>query len=86
LVTAVALYQADHGQPPAKVDALLQPAYLAALPLDAFTGQPFRYRISTGETLEEFSENPLTLLPGQAVVESEDQGQVWPVPLWSAAR
>jgi hypothetical protein len=82
LVVCAALYQANNGQPPAKLDALLAPGYLAALPIDPFTGRPFRYRISEGEVFGDEMENALTLVPGQAVVECEDGSQRYPVPVW----
>ena len=44
----------------------LVPIYLAAVPADPYTGAPFRYRISTGETLPYAV--PMPAGPGGAVV------------------
>jgi hypothetical protein len=98
LVTALALYQAEKGQPPQKLEDLV-PAYLPALPLDPYTGQPFHYRISHGEKIEgNWPSGPGgegTLVNGQGLVWSdgldssraEDRKQssnryLFPVPFW----
>jgi hypothetical protein len=80
LVTAVVLYQADHGSPPATLDNLV-PTYLPAMPLDALAGQPFRYRIAGGEVIDN-GEVPVTLTPGQAVLSSWSGSEDWAVPVW----
>src|SRR5262249_22007876 len=86
LVTALAVYQADTGKAPAKLDDLV-PDYLAALPIDPSNGKPFRYRISKGEEIKR-SADPndnvkLRLAPGQALVWSEGPREYkFPVPVW----
>lgn len=51
LFVALRLYEAEHGQLPASLDALV-PQYLPAVPADPFDGAPFRYRVSRGERLD----------------------------------
>jgi hypothetical protein len=76
LVTALSLYQAEKGKPPEKLEDLV-PAYLLALPIDPYTGQPFHYRISAGEKIawgfsERFGEDlTFTLVKGQGLVWSD---------------
>ena len=80
LVTVLAMYQADHGKPPASLGDLV-PAYLTTLPDDPSTGRAFAYRISKGETIA--GPRPVVLAPGQAIIGTEDR-QVWlPVPTWT---
>jgi hypothetical protein len=84
LVTALALYQADKGEPPARLDDLV-PDYLAALPIDPSNGKPFRYRISKGEEIKRSTDDnvKLRLMPGQALVWSEGPREYkFPVPVW----
>jgi hypothetical protein len=86
LVTALALYQAENGSPAAKLDALV-PAYLTALPIDPYTGEPFHYRISQGEEIG----HQVTLAPGQALIWSGNHPSAQetpvsfrlPVPVWT---
>jgi hypothetical protein len=47
---ALRLFQLERGAGAASLDRLV-PDYLAAVPLDPFTGRPFGYRVSDGETL-----------------------------------
>jgi hypothetical protein len=47
IAAGAVLYQMEHGRMPATLDELV-PAYLPAVPLDPFDGQPFRYRQSLG--------------------------------------
>jgi hypothetical protein len=79
LITALALYEQEKGQPAAILDALV-PAYLPAVPQDPYSGQPFRYRVSQGEKIER---EPPALGPeaGKAVEVhvSAGQGIVWSV-------
>jgi hypothetical protein len=82
LATALALHQADHGKPPEQLDALV-PAYLAAVPDDPRTGEPFRYRISPGETFPNIYGQQVTLAPGQAFVESADSSVFYLMPVWT---
>jgi hypothetical protein len=83
LVIAAALYQVDHGRPPEKL-AELVPGYVVALPVDPFTGEDFGYRISAGEKIETMSP-PLTLVPGQPVLWSDNRLPLFlSVPVWSA--
>jgi hypothetical protein len=51
LQVALRLYQAETGRAAEKLTDLV-PKYLAAVPLDPYDGQPFRYRISRGETID----------------------------------
>jgi hypothetical protein len=51
LAMALGLYQLGEGKPAQKLEALV-PNYLPQLPVDPYSGQGFRYRISTGEVLE----------------------------------
>src|SRR5205823_3366327 len=54
LQVALRLYQLDRGRPAPDLSALV-PAYLPAVPPDPYTGAPFGYRLSEGETLEPLS-------------------------------
>ena len=51
LQVALRLYEAEKGKPANKLSDLV-PEYVAAIPLDPYDGQPFRYRLSTGESLK----------------------------------
>jgi hypothetical protein len=69
---ALMLYQCDHGRLPDSLDALV-PDYLKTLPADPYTGEPFHYRVSTGERLLMFprldeSKAYRGVPPGTAVV------------------
>ncbi|HKB05191.1 MAG TPA: hypothetical protein VKD90_23400 [Gemmataceae bacterium] len=57
LQVALRLYQLDHGRPAATL-AELVPTCLAAVPDDPYTGAPFRYRLSAGESVETAREDP----------------------------
>jgi hypothetical protein len=84
LLIALVLYQADHGKPPARLDALV-PAYLAELPIDPVRGQPFGYRISEGEVIEldDPARHRIVLAPGQALLWYEEWRPLYfPVPVW----
>jgi hypothetical protein len=48
---ALALLRAETGKP-AQALADLVPKYLPELPIDPYSGQPFRYRVSAGEQIE----------------------------------
>jgi hypothetical protein len=50
LQVALRLYQAENGKPAEKLQDLV-PEYLPAVPKDPSDDQPFRYRVSAGETL-----------------------------------
>jgi hypothetical protein len=50
LKVAVRMYEAETGAMPETLDALV-PAYLPDVPADPFDNQPFRYRVSKGETI-----------------------------------
>jgi hypothetical protein len=63
IAVALALYHVERGQPAAKL-ADLVPQYLAELPIDPYSGEPFRYRVSVGEQIEGLG----AVLPGQGVV------------------
>lgn len=43
-MVALELYRLDHGQYPADLEAL-RPSYLSEIPLDPYTGRPFRYKL-----------------------------------------
>jgi hypothetical protein len=51
LQVALRLFQAEEGRPADKLGELV-PKYLRAVPADPYDGQPFRYRLSRGETLD----------------------------------
>lgn len=51
LQVAVRLYQLERGEAPTSLERLV-PDYLPAVPLDPYSGQPFRYRLSTTESIE----------------------------------
>jgi hypothetical protein len=94
IVTALALYQAEHGKPPDQQEALV-PGYLKSLVLNPISGKPFGYFVATaGEpdpsTSDEFSPK---LVPGQAVIWSDEtylvfwnvnqkRNHYFPVPVW----
>jgi hypothetical protein len=74
LKVAVRLYQAENGDLPATLDALV-PRYLKSLPRDPFAnGQTFRYRQSSGEWIAWSETNPaaqpagMPQPPGEAAV------------------
>lgn len=50
LRVALRLFDLDHGRPAPTLSALV-PDYLPAVPDDPFTGRPFGYRVSAGETI-----------------------------------
>ena len=82
VIIALARYQADHGKPPAALKELV-PDYLAELPLDPHTGEPFDYAISTGGVIDMGVHEPLSLPGGQAFISGGEQpSTVFPVPLW----
>jgi hypothetical protein len=53
LEVALRLYQAEQGKPAETLDVLV-PRYLPSIPLDPFSGKPFRYRLSRGERVDWF--------------------------------
>jgi hypothetical protein len=50
LELALRLFQAENGRPARTLDEVV-PAHLAAVPLDPYDGNPFRYRLSAGEQI-----------------------------------
>jgi hypothetical protein len=82
LLIALALCQAEHAKPPAKLDELI-PGYLTSLPLDPYHGRPFDYRISEGEEIENMGEASITLAPGQGLLSAESPPFIAPVPVWT---
>src|ERR1019366_9637097 len=52
LRVALRLHQATTGKPATDLNQLV-PASIAAIPLDPYDGQPFRYRLSAGEKIED---------------------------------
>jgi hypothetical protein len=85
LVAALALYQVDHGKPPAKLEDIV-PNYLASLPNDPFTDGPFQYRIAKDrETVvigPSINSAELTVVPGQALLWSGSERDYFVVPFW----
>ena len=82
LVTALALYQVDHGNPPAKLEDIV-PAYLAELPVNPSAGGPFVYRIFAGEKIHSRFGQSSTLALGQAyTVNANNPPLAYPVPFW----
>ena len=85
LVTAIALYQSEKGEPPARLDDLV-PGYLKSSPIDPTTGKSFGYRISKGEEIKnvfpDSADATHRLAPGQALVWSEGSLYKFPVPVW----
>jgi hypothetical protein len=72
LKLALALYQVQEGRPAPSLGDLV-PRYLMVLPVDPFSGESFRYRISAGETIQWYrteGEPPETreAAPGEGVV------------------
>ncbi len=51
LLLALRVYRSERGALPNTLDALV-PTYLPAVPLDPYNGQPMRYRLSQGETIQ----------------------------------
>jgi hypothetical protein len=82
LATAAALYQIDHGKPPAQLEDLA-PAYVTSLPIDPLTGRSFGYVISPDKEFMDRPGSRFVAAPGQAVVWSESQQSVifFPVPV-----
>jgi hypothetical protein len=80
LVLAVRLYQILDGRMPENLGELVAAGYLPFVPPDPFDAQPFRYRVSTGETLAQSArtagigrpfgpgEMVVAVAPGQAVI------------------
>jgi hypothetical protein len=84
IVTALALYYADHHKAPAQLDELV-PAYVASLSFDPVTNRAFGYRISKGEKIDlPNNAPPLQLAPGQAVLFAGERAWAFylPVPTW----
>ena len=83
LVIALALYQADHGRPPATL-ADIVPNYLGSLPNDPIAGGPFQYRIAKDQEgiFEAAHRQWITVAPGQALLGSRADGSYYVVPLW----
>jgi hypothetical protein len=78
---ALRLYQAEKGQLPATLQAVV-PGILPNVPVDPYTGQPFGYRISAGEELPESgpSPEPIKVAPGQAILTTRAQTFLVPPP------
>ena len=72
LCLALRLYQLDEGKTAQHLDDLV-PKYLPQAPVDPYSGQPFRYRISQGERLHMIGEIEV---PGRGVVQ-RGQGILW---------
>ena len=87
IVTALALYQIEHGTPPVTLEDLV-PTYFAILPFDPMNGRPYGYRISNGESITwQLGNGRYTLAPGQALLwttENRDESEIrFPVPMWN---
>jgi hypothetical protein len=71
LFVALRRYQAEKGRPAQALGDLV-PAYLPEVPADPFDGQPFRYRLSSGEEIQVGKNfpnpQPLKAAPGQGVL------------------
>jgi hypothetical protein len=76
LQIALALYEINSGRP-AKQLADLAPRYLAKVPVDPYSGQPFHYRVSKGERLQ-WDPKPSPISPKYRRVPS-GQGIIWSV-------
>src|SRR5205085_1469850 len=63
LCLALRLYQLDEGKTAQRLEDLV-PKYLPQAPVDPYSGQPFRYRISQGERLHMIGEIEV---PGRGV-------------------
>jgi hypothetical protein len=48
----LALYQLNEKRPPPSLEALV-PEYMSEVPIDPYSGKPFRYRVSNGENITE---------------------------------
>jgi hypothetical protein len=66
LKVALRLYQAENGRPATSLRELVRKQYLKAIPTDPFDDQPFRYRLSKGETIVWPKNNPPEVAPGAA--------------------
>lgn len=83
LKLALVLFEARHGQPAKRLEQLV-PHELASLPIDPFNGEPFRYRISPGETLRIWPADVEMraageLGPDEKITVAPDQVIVWSV-------
>jgi hypothetical protein len=73
LQLALALFEVRHGRPAAALIDLV-PEILPELPLDPYSGQSFCYRVSAGEEMPWFGNNPdgsqqtTKVAPGQGVI------------------
>jgi ABC-type transport system involved in multi-copper enzyme maturation permease subunit len=82
------LYQAEEGHAPAKLEDLV-PRFMPAVPLDPWLNQPFDYKVSQGEEIEErqfASGMPIKLKvdPGQGVLMTKDLHvyfSAYPIPV-----
>jgi hypothetical protein len=74
LCVALKLYQLEENKTAQRLDDLV-PKYLPQVPVDPYSGQPFRYRISEGERLQVIGD-AAQLGPGLGVVQ-RGQGIVW---------
>jgi hypothetical protein len=83
LVIALALYQADHGRPPATLPDIV-PKYLGSLPNDPIADEPFNYRVLNNQEIifEPWRRAWLTIAPGQAILWSGAEGLYFVVPFW----
>jgi hypothetical protein len=78
LAIALALYQIEQGKPAARLEDVV-PKYLPALPVDPYSGQAFRYRVSMGEQLEiagRGAPQRVVVRPGQGIVWSTGPDRV----------
>ncbi|MEK7866773.1 MAG: hypothetical protein AAB434_08820 [Planctomycetota bacterium] len=74
LAVALARYRLAHGAYPEKLDSLV-PEFLAELPLDPFTGNPFAFRVD-GESARVYSLGPLGFDNGGGTTAQDDEGTV----------
>jgi hypothetical protein len=71
LQLALVQFQIHNRKPAATLDDLV-PEYIEAIPLDPFTGKPFRYRVSKGEKLT-VGNDSVEAQPGQGILLSDSE-------------
>ena len=88
LVTALALYQAEHGSLPAELSQIISGGYLKEMPIDPLSGQPFGYRMATKNQTVEGTVAKLSVVAGQGVVWSkgEPARPRFTVPFWKTSK
>ncbi|HEY8504448.1 MAG TPA: hypothetical protein VIL46_07675, partial [Gemmataceae bacterium] len=78
LEVALRLYQAETGKPAESLEQLV-PKYLPEIPTDPYSGHPFRYRLSQGETIESDREvEPIPVEGGMGMMAPGGEGAAAP--------